>query len=492
MVIGMNILVIDIGTSSMRGILYRKDGKKLYVKQVKYQPTYHADGGVEQEPHDFEKALVSIVDTYAKGLEVDGAEIGAVVITSQRSSIIPLDKDGKPVHSAIMWQDTRNKEICKRLEVENKRIIELSRAKVNCVFSGGKMSWFKSEYPEKYKKTSRFVNIPEYLIHLMTGKYVTDYTYGSRSNLMNIRTCQWDEDLLNLFCIDKEQLCELRMPGEICGYIQREFASLTGLKEGIPVISAGGDQQCGAVGHGVFKSGSCSVTTGTGAYLIATVDSVPEYLSEDIICNYSAVKEKYILECSVLTCCSAFDWYIRNFYDWKKPDYDAINFALSKKYSRRSSCMVLPYFQGRGTPDWNATANATFHKINLGHDREDILKALLEGIFVEIDNNMDNLRKYVDITQASISGGLANSRIMNQMQADVYGIPLSRLKDTEATANGAFMIGAVSMGLCESLDKAFEQILQYTEKENYSVNMEMHRNYIELKKEMKQLYKKLY
>lgn len=241
-----------------------------------------------------------------------------------------------------------------------------------------------------------------------------------------------------------------------------------------------------------FKSGSCSVTTGTGAYLIATVDSVPEYLSEDIICNYSAVKEKYILECSVLTCCSAFDWYIRNFYDWKKPDYDAINFALSKKYSRRSSCMVLPYFQGRGTPDWNATANATFHKINLGHDREDILKALLEGIFVEIDNNMDNLRKYVDITQASISGGLANSRIMNQMQADVYGIPLSRLKDTEATANGAFMIGAVSMGLCESLDKAFEQILQYTEKENYSVNMEMHRNYIELKKEMKQLYKKLY
>ncbi len=111
---------------------------------------------------------------------------------------------------------------------------------------------------------------------------------------MNIRTCQWDEDLLNLFCIDKEQLCELRMPGEICGYIQREFASLTGLKEGIPVISAGGDQQCGAVGHGVFKSGSCSVTTGTGAYLIATVDSVPEYLSEDIICNYSAVKEKYI------------------------------------------------------------------------------------------------------------------------------------------------------------------------------------------------------
>ena len=154
--------------------------------------------------------------------------------------------------------------------------------------------------------------------------------------------------------------------------------------------------------------------------------------------------------------------------------------------------MVLPYFQGRGTPDWNATANATFHKINLGHDREDILKALLEGIFVEIDNNMDNLRKYVDITQASISGGLANSRIMNQMQADVYGIPLSRLKDTEATANGAFMIGAVSMGLCESLDKAFEQILQYTEKENYSVNMEMHRNYIELKKEMKHLYKKLY
>lgn len=492
MIVGMNILVIDIGTSSMRGILYREDGKKICTKQVKYQPTYYANGAVEQDPGDFKDALVSIVSDYGTKKKDPGRNVDALVLTSQRSSVIPVDEAGKPIYQAIMWQDTRNIEICKNLESQNQRIAELSGSKINCVFSGGKMSWFKSKYPDKYKKTFKFVNIPEYLLHLMTGKYVTDYTYGSRSNLMNIRTCEWDDELLVLFGVEKSQLCELHIPGEICGYVEKEFSDLTGIPKGVPVISAGGDQQCGAIGHGVFKTGSCSVTTGTGAYLIATVDSVPEQLSEDVICNYSSVKGKYILECSVLTCSSAFDWFTKNFYDWKQTDYKAINLALKKKYGRKSSCIVLPYFQGRGTPDWNAQARATFHGISLGQDREDLLKALLEGIFTEIDNNIDNLRKYVDITKASISGGMANSSAMNQMQADIYGIPLSRLKDTEATANGAFMIGAVCMGVCSSLDEAFERILQHTEKETYLVNPENHSQYMELKTEINQLYEKLY
>ena len=258
------------------------------------------------------------------------------------------------------------------------------------------------------------------------------------------------------------------------------------------MISAGGDQQCGAVGQGAFTEGSCSITTGTGAYLIAPVDAVPEHLPEDLICNCSSVKEKYILECNVLTCCAAFDWFIKTFYGCAEPPYDEINEALCKKYNQKSSCLVLPYFQGRGTPDLNASARATFHGIHLGHDREDILKALLEGVFMEIDINMDHLRQYVDIIRASISGGLARSKIIDQMQADIYGIPLFHLQDTEATANGAFMIGAVNMGLCESLDTAYAQMLQYTQKETYAVNSEDHKNYIELKTKIQHLYKKIY
>lgn len=488
----MNLLVIDIGTSSMRGILYREDGRKTLIGQIKYKPDYGENHAVEQKPGDFEDACVSILRKFTAGWEFSMGGIEAIVLTAQRSSVIPVDQDGKPLFPAIMWQDTRNREICRNLEEYNGEIRTRSGSNVNCVFSGGKMSWFKEEYPDLYKKTCKFVNIPEYLMHLMTGRYVTDYTYGSRSNLMNLHTCTWDQKLLALFGIEEGQLCELHAPGEILGRVTGEFSNRTGIPEGTAVISAGGDQQCAALGHGVYEAGRCSVTTGTGGYLIALSDVLPEQLSEDVIWNYSAVPGRYILEGSILTCCSAFDWFLRSFYDWEKPDYEKISRMLEKKYDKKSSCIVLPYFQGRSTPIWNAKAHATFHGIDLGQDREDLLKALLEGIFIEIDNNMDHFRRYVELTQVSISGGLTGSAVLNQMQADVYGIPLSRLLDAEATANGAFMSAAVRTGLCASLQEAFHLVTRHTRSDHYVPNADNHKTYIKLKQEMNRLYQQIY
>ncbi len=286
----MNILVIDIGTSSMRGILFTHEGKLLAEKQIFYTVSYLENSWVEQEPSDWENALYRIIKEIAGQAEKNQWDIDAITITSQRSSVIPVDKSINPLCNAIMWQDKRTNEICERLFSLNDKVFSLCGSRVNPVFSASKMTWIRENRPEIYKKTYKFLVIPDYMVYLMTGELCTDYTYGSRSLLMNIYNHEWDAELLEIFQVNKEKLCDLIEPGSICGKITKEFSELTGCPEGIPVITAGGDQQCGAIGQGVVKKGILSATAGTGGFLITATNEVPEHLEPDVICNFSSIK----------------------------------------------------------------------------------------------------------------------------------------------------------------------------------------------------------
>lgn len=486
----MNILVIDVGTSSMRGILFSHEGKLLAEKQTLYSVSYLENSWVEQEASDWENALYGIIKTVAGVAEKKQWGIDAVTITSQRSSVIPVDQNIHPLCNAIMWQDKRTNEICERFSPLNDKVFSLCGSRINPVFSASKMTWIRENRPEIYKKTYKFLVIPDYLIYLMTGELCTDYTYGSRSLLMNIYSHQWDDELLDIFQVEKEKLCDLIEPGSICGRVTKEFSELTGCPEGIPVITAGGDQQCGAIGQGVVKKGILSVTAGTGGFLITATDKVPEHLEPDVICNFSSIKNQYILESSVLTCCSAFDWFQREFYGGCS--YDEINAAIESSPVGSNGCVCLPYFQGRGTPDWNNLAKAEFSNVTLGTTKADMLRSLLEGICYEIGNGIDTMGKYLDILDIFVNGGLTNSEVFNRIQCCVYGTKIIRRGKADATARGALMVAAQAAGAYSSVEEAFKQISQNDEVKVYLPNEEYTQQYEKYKGQMNHLYKKLW
>lgn len=486
----MNILVIDVGTSSMRGILFTHTGKLIAEKQTLYSVSYLENSWAEQEVSDWENALYGIMKEISGEADKEQWGIDAVTITSQRSSVIPVDQAMHPLCRAIMWQDKRTNEICERLAPQNDKIFSLCGSRVNPVFSAGKMTWVREERPEIYKKTYKFLVIPDYLIYLMTGELCTDYTYGSRSSLMNIHNHQWDPELLDLFQVEKEKLCGLVEPGSICGRVTKEFSELTGCPAGIPVITAGGDQQCGAIGQGVVRKGVLSATAGTGGFLITATNEVPENLEPDVICNFSSIKGQYILESSVLTCCSAFDWFRREFY--KDCSYDEINEALASSPVGANGCICLPYFQGRGTPDWNNLAKAVFANVTLGITRADMLRSLLEGICYEIGNGIDNMKKYLEISDIYVNGGLTNSEIFNQIQCCVYGTKIIRRGKADATARGALMVAAEAMGAYASVEEAFKQISQNDEVKVYLPNEEYALQYEKCRAQMNHIYKKMW
>lgn len=490
----MNALIVDIGTSSMRGILFTEQGERLASCQVLYEPVKYPDGRIEQAPRDFSGALRKIASAAAKEAKEQKTAVDAVAVTAQRSAIIPVDRDGKPLMDTIMWQDRRNVGICKELEGKNDLIFERSGARINTVFSGSRMAWILRNCPEVFERIFKLVNIPEFVMHEMTGEYKTDVTYASRSHLMNLRTRRWDEEMLGLFGVPGELLCEILEPGSICGRVTEAFAEETGLPEGIPVITAGGDQQCAAVGQGAYQEGTLSLVAGTGGFLVTALDAVPQNPDPQLIFNCSSVKGRYMVEANVLTCCSAFDWFGRNFYPLKDGgiDYAAINGELKELEGKVSSALVLPYFQGRSTPNWNPGAKAHFGEISLAAGRGDLVKGLLEGIFLEIRNNILLFGDYAGIRKAYISGGLTNSEVINQIQADVYGISLYHMEDSESTAFGALMVALAGLGVYGTLDEAFSVVRGGTGVKCYEPGRELFAEYEKKRERMNEMYGRLY
>lgn len=490
----MNILVIDVGTSSIRGVVYDAMGRELFVHQIGYQVHFFGEIYAEQDASDWADSIVEISREAVRFCKEKGLSLDALSLTSQRSSIIPVDRTGKALRPAIMWQDKRNGGIVAEMAGQVPFVHSLTGARINTVFSGTKMTWFRRNEPELYAKTYKLCTIADFIVHEITGLYRTDHTYGARSLLMNIRTRQWDHRLLSLFEVEEEKLCELAEPGSVIGTVTPAFAEKTGLVSGIPLVSGGGDQQCGALGQGVLASGKVELTTGTGAFMLGCCDTVPEGLQGNIICGAHAVPGKYVLESSMLACAAMYNWAKRELFSDSDPEnpFEKINAAVESSPAGANGCLALPYFQGRGTPDWNSAARGAFVNLTLGTTRADMVRAVLEAIALEAKNNIDVMEGYAGaFGEIYISGGLTHFDAFNQIQSDIYQKPL--LKETasaEQTAYGAWLGAAVALGLMPDYETAFAAKKRTYAR--YTPNPENGPLYLHRQQQLKDTYRRLY
>lgn len=458
----MGIIVLDVGTSSMRSVLYDKNGKKLFTKQVEYTPVYLKDNQVEQNPRDWQKAMQQTLSAAAVYAGQTCEEIEAVSVTAQRSSVIPIGEHDEILGNAIMWQDKRCLGILEELKPYNDRVFALCKSRLNPVFSGGKMAWIRRECPNLYEKAKRLAVIPDFLFHELTGEWKTDATYGSRSMLMNLKTRQWDDELLAIFGVDMEKLCPIVEPGSIVGYVTKEASRVYRISQGIPVITAGGDQQCAALGMGIIREGSLEISAGTGGYIIAASEHLPENLKQNVICNASAIPGQYILESSILTCASAFNWLLKLCYGMnaenKKEVLSLVNQEIRHSMEERDDLLILPHFQGRGTPDWNSGARGHILNLTLNTERGDLARAMLEGIAMEIEENIGAIAGYISgIDNVYLCGGMANSEAFVEILTSICGVPVGIYSDNEAAALGAWISAAVTLSQYPDYETAFAQ-----------------------------------
>lgn len=481
----MNILALDIGTTSLRGVLYASSGQLLGSKSV-VTPVEHSGSYIEQKPDRLSNGIVDVCRTLSSRFPID-----AISITAYRSALCLTDASGQPMCNFIMWQDTRNCPICKRFEKDSQYIYSRSGACPNTVFTATRILWLKENRPEMYRSAFKVTTVPDYIIHYMTDKFVTDRTYGSRTHLMNIKTLQWDPDLCDLFGIDQDLLCPLIEQGSVAGFTTEAFARKTGIPAGIPVISAGGDQQCGALGLGVVDSDQLEINCGTGSFVISTVDR-PILDNPSMICNVSAIPGKYIVESNILSSASALNWLMKEFFPelWgENPDFARLNEIVAQVPAGANGMLCLPHFQGCGTRCWNASAKAAFWGMTLCSTRADMARALYEGVAGEIAKSVQSLPEQCrNATSIRIAGGLTKSDIFNQILSNMLGHTLLRFSNPQATSIGAAVSAAVTLGIYPDYATALNAIRAADTVDSFSAEAKTAAMYRNLLKKTERVY----
>lgn len=484
----MNYIIVDVGTQSLRSILFDNSGKELFSAQKSYSAMYH-DLEVEQDPRTWKDTLIQTLKNVGDYVQANQIDVVSISVTSQRASIIPVNEYGKYLYNAITWQDRRSykltDEILKKMSLKD--IYYKTGLRLDSYFSAPKMMWLKKHQKDVYESAYKIIGVQDYVVYHLTRRFVTDHTQAARTLLMNIESFSWDDELINLFELDKEKLCDLVEPGSIVGNLDKLMSEKTGLSSTIKIIIAGGDQQCAAVGLNVLKPGVVEANTGTGSFILGYSEE-PKFDDKiRVLCTASAIPGKWVLEAGMLTSGNIYSWFKKNFYD--VDNYELINKEVKESGVGARGVMLIPHFKGSAAPYWNPLSRGMFFNTSLESSRGDFARAILEGISIEMSQNIrliEELIGYVEIV--NIAGGLTVFDEFNQIQADVFNKAVAVYESAEATAMGALVSTLVSLGEYQDHLAAYQALFGETAQKRYhSVSEHVHK-YITIRKIIRQLY----
>lgn len=466
----MCILVVDCGSSSMRGVLLNEKAEILFSSSSNYHMETDTFGKSEMHPTLFSNALKENCTKAAAFSRDNALTVEAISLTSQRSSVLPLDENGEPICNIITWHDKRSQTICDKINAKHEdRIRELTGTVLTPVLSAPKIRWIKDNLPEVYEKAHKIVGIHDYLIYNMTGEMKTDSSLASRSGLMDIEKSVWSRELIDIFGLDEDKLCEIIKPSGIAGHLSEDFARKTGLSAGIPVVSAGGDQQCSILGQGIVKEGEIGVTVGTGAYVAMLTDKPMK--KERTNTSVSIIDGKWISEVGSMSAGMAYRWFNETFYNEENQSYsfEAIDKEIQSVPLGANDVIMLPYLAGSTAA--SPTARALLYGMTASTTRADTARAMLEGVVAEI------LACYEAIVSIRgdkpdgviACGGLTKYPTFCQMLSDMLGVELKTYKTHETTVIGAWAAAAVTLGILPSYEASLD-LPMYDESREYLPN----------------------
>ena len=489
-----SILTVDIGSSNMKAVLFDARGNLVHIAKRRTLPDYLADRQVEMDAGKLRDMLISLLSESCAYIATHRLQLIAISVTSQRSSVVPVDTEGNPLAPVIMWHDKRTAPLCEELQVHDDRVFALSGMTISPVYSAIKMRWFRRHRPDIYKNTAKMLGIHDYAVFTLCGRFTTDHSLASSTNLLNLHTCKWDQELIDIFSVDRSHLCDLIPPGTICGNTTPVLSHLTGLPTGVPVISAGGDQQCGALGQGVITPGSIKCTTGTGSYLLAYADTPVIDRKKRFLCKVGAIPGTYCLEAGIFTTGTVYRWFREQFY--KEVDdtrgFDVINNEAMQSPPGAKGVLMLPHYEGSGAPYWNPADSGAFYNLNLSTTRADMARAILEGIVMETRENILLFEEFIgEANRISVAGGMTKFDFYNQLQADIFSSQVIAYPNSEATALGAWISAAVTCGLFASYEQAFRTAQLTGEEKQYAPDSKISAFYDGIRAKRKLLYNAL-
>ena len=438
-------LSIDQGTSSSRAIIFDANLNLINDSQQEYDLAYPNDGWVELNPND---VLETVRDTVVNVLSQDQA-IEACGITNQRETTVVWSKEtGDPIYPAIVWQDRRTNEFCNELKSKGfeKKVKEKTGLVLDPYFSATKIKWILDNVDGAKDMAKKgdllFGTIDTYLIYKLTNEknHLTDVTNASRTLLFNIKTMQWDDELLELFDIPKSML------PEVLG-CDGDFGTLSLGTTNIPIRGVIGDQQAALVGQGCFKNGDMKSTYGTGCFLMVNTENKHYEIDEGLLTTvaYKLGDEvHYAIEGSIYSCGNIIQW-LRDKMEFFANSKDSEKFLNPN--GNTNNVLFLPAFNGLGAPFWNSDVRGGFYGITQDSSINDMVTAAFQSITFQTKEITTILENYdIEINKLLVDGGMVNNNTFCQVLSDTLGKDIIQPSNVESTAIGACKVAMIGSG----------------------------------------------
>ena len=449
------LLALDEGTTSARAILFDRDGHTVAMAQHEFPQIYPKAGWVEQDPMAIYAAQYAAMTECLAGCGIDPSEIAALGVTNQRETVVVWDKHtGKPVCNAIVWQCRRTAELCTSLERAGHADLIRKRTglRLDPYFSGTKLKWILDHVEGARERAEAgdllFGTVDTWLCWKLTGGdiHVTDVTNASRTMLMDLRTGQWDPEMLSLLGIPRKILPTIRSSSEVYGY-----AEIMGAR--IPIAGIAGDQQAALFGQGCMEKGQAKNTYGTGCFLLTHTGREPVMSARDLLTTVAATRKgeplQYALEGSVFVGGAVIQW-LRDGMKLISDSRDSEYFA--SKVTDNGGVFVVPAFTGLGAPYWDMDARGSILGLTRGSGRDHIIRAALESIAYQTEDVIAAMQGDMEtlgvgrITSLKADGGASANRLLMQFQSDISNLPVHRPATAEATAWGAAALAGLAVG----------------------------------------------
>jgi glycerol kinase len=451
---------IDQGTTSTRFIVFDRSGRIVASAQREHEQIYPQPGWVEHDAEEIWRRTLQVIDEAMKERALRAKDFAAIGVTNQRETTVLWDRNtGVPVSNALVWQDTRTERYLPRFSAQENVVRRKTGLPLSTYFSSLKLVWLLDNVQGLRERAQSgeilFGTIDSFLAWRLTGGidggvHLTDVTNASRTQLFNLESCEWDEELLQLFSIPKQILPRVRSSSEIYGTVCHK-----GL-DGIPLAGILGDQQAALVGQTCFDRGEAKNTYGTGCFLLLNTGSErvlsKHGLLTTVAYRFGNEAPRYALEGSVAITGALVQW-IRDNLGLIQSSAEIE--TLARTANDNGGVYFVPAFSGLYAPYWQANARGVIVGLTRYANKGHLARAVLEATAYQTREVLESMEqdcaRPVDVVRAD--GGMIANELLMQFQADILDREVVSPQVKETTALGAAFAAGLAVGFFKTLDE---------------------------------------
>jgi xylulokinase len=457
------LLAHDLGTTGNKATLYTPAGAMIASRTYAYETRYFNGNWAEQDPEDWWRAVCESTRRLLDDSGISASGVAVVSLSGQMMGCTPVDRAGHALRPSILYCDQRATEQAARIlsRIELADFYRIVGHRASASYSLEKLMWIRDHEPEVYAHTFKTLCAKDYINCRLTGRMATDHSDASGTNAFDLNTFQWSDQIIDLAQVDREKFPEALESTAILGTVTARAARETGLRQGTPVAVGGGDGSCAGVGAGCVRPGTAYNYLGSSSWIALTVKQ-PIVDEQMRTMNWAHCVPGYLHPSGTMQAAGSSHNWLKNTLCHEEiraaglgggNPYELIDAAAAGVPAGANGLLFLPYLLGERTPWWNPNARGAFIGLNLATRREELLRAVLEGITLNLGIIVNIFRQHVPIDTITVIGGGARSALWRQMMADVYGCPVQSLNFLEeATSMGAAVVGGVAAGVFPDFD----------------------------------------